>query len=82
MSAPVTTTPGYGWSAPGVFQKGKGKTLAIPMSVHAAARAKLCGMMQKAPYSSSGMLLIKGGEEQCQYDSDTELVFRQVSDGS
>ena len=79
-SIAAATTPGYGWSAPGVFQKGKGKTLAIPMSVHAAAREKLCAMMKKAPYNcSNGVMLVKGGEDQCQYDSDTELVFRQDS---
>ena len=72
------TTPGYGWAGAGVFQKGKGKTLAIPMNVHAANRAKLAGILRSQGFAE-GIILLKGGDEQCQYDSDTELVFRQDS---
>lgn len=71
-------TPGYGWAKQGVFQIGKGKTLAIPMEIHASSRAKLANLM-KARGCADGLVLLQGGDEQCQYDSDTEPVFRQDS---
>ena len=71
-------TPGYGWAKQGVFQVGKGKTLAIPMEIHASSRAKLAGLM-KSRDCPDGFVLLQGGDEQCQYDSDTEPVFRQDS---
>ena len=74
----LTSTPGFGWAAPGVFQKGKAKTLAIPMEVHESSRAKLVQLMRDQG-CAEGVILIKGGDEQMQYDSDTEIVFRQDS---
>jgi Xaa-Pro dipeptidase len=74
----MSSTPGYGWAKQGVFQLGKGKTLAIPMEVHASSRAKLVELL-KSKGQSKGLVLLQGGDEQCQYDSDTELVFRQDS---
>jgi hypothetical protein len=71
--------PGLGWAKvkKPVFQIGP-KTLAIPMSLHLAARKKVVGIMASRGVSS-GIALFKGGEQQNQYDSDTELVFRQDS---
>jgi len=74
----VTNMPGFGWAGAGVFQKGKGKTLAVPMEVHASSCAKLCGILRDRGITS-GVVLLQGGDDQCQYDSDTELVFRQDS---
>lgn len=76
MSA--AAVPGMGWASRGVFQLGKGKTLAIPMSVHASAREKLCALMSQRGISA-GIILIKGGDESYQYDTDTENIFRQDS---
>lgn len=69
--------PGQGWASNSYFQLAKGKTLAIPMSLHEATRAKLVGLMKKSV--PNGIILIKGGEDSCQYDSDTEILFRQDS---
>lgn len=75
------TTPGYGWASTGVFQKGTGRsrTLAVPMSIHASSRNKLMDLLSANYDATSGLVLLQGGEEQCVYDSDTELVFRQDS---
>ena len=67
---------GFGWSKP-VFQLGE-KTLAVPMSLHRACRAKVVDMFRARGFTN-GVILIKGGEEQNQYDTDIELVFRQDS---
>lgn len=74
----MTSTPGFGWASPGVFQKGKSKTLAIPMEVHASSRLKLKGILNEHG-CNEGLVLLKGGDEMMQYDSDTEIVFRQDS---
>jgi hypothetical protein len=67
--------PGAGWATNAVFQLGKGKTLAIPMSVHEAARKKLVAAFS-AKGVSSGIVLLQGGEDQNVYDTDTEVLFR------
>jgi hypothetical protein len=68
--------PGLGWSTPSsVFQLGKGKTLAIPMTLHAAARVKVRGGFDKAGIKT-GICLLKGGDEMFQYDTDVEILFR------
>ena len=73
-------TVGFGWVKPGVFQVGRGKTLQIPMEVHASSRAKLVDLLRQAPYKiATGVLLLKGGEEQSVYDTDGEPLFRQDS---
>ena len=74
----MSSTPGYGWAKQGVFQLGRGKTLAIPMDVHKSSRHKLVELL-KSRGQTCGVVLLQGGDEQCQYDSDTELVFRQDS---
>lgn len=66
--------PGNGWAKP-VFQLGKGKTLAIPMEIHAASRAKLVELFHKKGVQT-GVILLEGGQQQYQYDSDTEILFR------
>jgi Xaa-Pro dipeptidase len=70
--------PGVGWAS--TFQLGKGqkKTLAIPMTLHAAARQKLTDSFADRGMHA-GICLLKGGDERYQYDSDTELLFRQDS---
>jgi Xaa-Pro dipeptidase len=69
--------PGLGWAKKPVFQVGKGKTLAIPMELHASSRAKLVGLMTER--GANGVALFQGGDDINQYDTDTELVFRQDS---
>jgi Xaa-Pro dipeptidase len=61
----------------GTFQLGK-KTLAIPMDLHQASREKLCDEMRKAGVSE-GVVLLEGGKQLNQYDTDTEPIFRQDS---
>ncbi|CAM9170606.1 unnamed protein product, partial [Ectocarpus fasciculatus] len=48
------------------------------MTLHRACRAKVVDLF-RARGLTSGVILIKGGEEQNQYDTDIELVFRQDS---
>ena len=71
----MTSKPGAGWASTGVFQLGKGKTLAVPMEVHALARKKVVAQFA-AQNVVNGVLLLKGGEESTQYDSDTDVLFR------
>lgn len=74
MSTVGSKIPGAGWAQP-VFQLGKGKTLAVPMSLHAHSRKKLeQSFVQKG--MNTGIIFLKGGEQQNQYDTDTEPVFR------
>jgi hypothetical protein len=71
----MSKIPGEGWTKPAIFQLAKNKTLAISMEVHVAAREKLIALFaSKGIYS--GLVIIKGGEEQNLYDSDTNLLFR------
>lgn len=69
-----TNIPGLGWSTP-VFQLGRGKTLSIPMTLHAAARVKVRGGFDTKGIKK-GVLLLKGGGEMHQYDTDCETLFR------
>ncbi len=71
----MATKPGTGWASPAIFQLGKGKTLAVPMEVHALARKKVVAQFA-AKSIVNGVALFKGGEEVTQYDSDTEVLFR------
>jgi hypothetical protein len=66
--------PGFGWVQP-VFQLGRGKTLAISMEVHALARKKVVHLFAEKGIRN-GVLLFKGGEQENQYDTDGELLFR------
>ena len=72
----MSAIPGAGWST-GVFQMHKKKTLAIPMEVHKINREKLCDILRSR--SQSGVVVLQGGTEQNQYDTDTELLFRLYS---
>ena len=74
-----SAVPGLGWAnvKKPVFQIGP-KTLAVPMELHLSARKKVAGILNGRGISS-GIALFKGGEQETQYDSDTELVFRQDS---
>jgi len=74
----MQSTPGFGWASPGIFQVGRGKTLAIPMSLHEVSREKVVQIMRSRGHVG-GIMLLRGGEEQNQYDTDTELLFRQDS---
>uniref|UniRef100_A0A7S0XDB6 Xaa-Pro dipeptidase n=1 Tax=Chromulina nebulosa TaxID=96789 RepID=A0A7S0XDB6_9STRA len=69
--------PGYGWSQP-VYQLGKDKTLAIPMSIHESSRNKLITIL-KSKDITSGIILLRGGEESFIYDTDGENLFKQDS---
>lgn len=77
MSTFGSKLPGVGWAKP-VFQLGKGKTLAVPMELHAIARKKLVKLFAEKEIHH-GIVLLKGGKQEEQYDSDTELIFRQDS---
>ena len=72
MSKFDMSKPGAGW---GMFQLAKGKTLPVPMSVHEASRKKLVSFFHDQGIAE-GIALFQGGEDQCQYDSDTEILFR------
>lgn len=74
----MSVTPGVGWANAAVFQLGKKKTLAVPMEVHEMSRKKMVEAFA-ANGITTGITLFKGGEQQLQYDSDVELVFRQDS---
>lgn len=75
----ASSIPGNGWATPsaGVFQLGRGKTLAIPMDVHVQARKKLVAAFA-ASGNANGIVLMQGGEEYTQYDTDTDVLFRLV----
>jgi hypothetical protein len=78
MSGFDITKPGGGWTksnSKSVFQLGKNRTFAVPMELHVQTRKKLVRMFADKGINS-GILLFKGGEQQCQYDSDTEVIFR------
>lgn len=74
MSA-ADVKPGAGWASPAVFQLGRGKTLAIPMSVHESARKKLVQNLHEKGIKN-GIVLLQGGEDQNVYDTDTEVLFK------
>lgn len=74
MSSFASKVPGVGWARP-VFQLGRGKTLAVPMDVHAASRRKLRSLFAEKGINN-GIILLKGGEQENQYDTDHEPLFR------
>jgi hypothetical protein len=71
----VNTKPGAGWTTPAVFQLGRGKTLAVPMSVHESARKKVVQAFHNKGVKT-GIILLQGGDDQNVYDTDTEVLFR------
>lgn len=71
----IAAKPGAGWASNAVFQLGRGKTLAIPMSVHETARLKLVQEF-KSKGIEKGVILLQGGNETTLYDTDTDLLFK------
>ena len=68
----MSAIPGLGWSQlPKTFQLGV-NTLAVPMTMHKAARLKLVTEMQKRG-AQSGVVLLESGEQTCVYDTDAEV---------
>ena len=54
-------------------------SLSIPMSLFSENRQRLCQSLREEGATPSGSIIIlQGGEQQCRYSSDTEIVFRQV----
>jgi Xaa-Pro dipeptidase len=53
-------------------------TQRVPMRMHSENRARLVKAMHAAGHTR-GVILMQGGSTKCQYDTDTELVFRQES---
>lgn len=54
------------------------ETLKVPMTMHAGNRSRVVDRMRAAGHSS-GVVLMQGGDEKCQYDTDREMIFRQES---
>lgn len=66
-------------NTPSCFQLGS-HTLAVPVSLHATNRKKLCDRLKSANGVSDGaVVLLQGGEQQQQYCSDRDIIFRQES---
>ena len=70
--------PGVGWASSFQLGRGQKKTLAVPMAIHAASRAKVMAALRAAGVTE-GVCLLQGGEDLYQYDTDMEAVFRQDS---
>ena len=71
--------PGLGWAnLPKSFFQNGVRSYKIAFELHAESRQKLVTEMASRGIAS-GVVLLQGGEEQNQYDTDTELVFRQDS---
>lgn len=49
------------------------------MNVHKTARHKLIQLFQRNLSITSGVILLEGGKETCQYDTDTDVLFKQDS---
>ena len=64
-------------AADATFNMGPG-TFVVPMRMHAESRARLVASMREAGFVT-GLVLLSGGEQQTQYDTDTDVVFRQES---
>lgn len=74
----MAAIPGLGWAnVKPVFQLGE-RTFAVPMSLHKAARGKICDEMKKRNVND-GVMLFCGGNQKEAYDSDHEPLFRQDS---
>ncbi len=58
------------------------KPLAVPMSLYAENRQKLCARLQATATTNPGqtaVVLMQGGAEEYRHESDTEKLFRQES---
>jgi Xaa-Pro dipeptidase len=58
------------------FSMGPG-TYEVEMSMHAENRGRLVAAMQAK--GANGLVLLKGGNQECRHDTDTEIIFRQES---
>jgi hypothetical protein len=47
------------------------------MAMHAENRQRLVAAMTSKGHNR-GIVLLQGGKQECRYDTDTEIVFRQV----
>ncbi len=50
----------------------------MPVNLHATNRKRLCERLKSKSVKNGALVLLQGGEEKCLYDTDTEVVFRQV----
>ena len=48
------------------------------MAMHAENRQRLVAAMTSKGHNR-GIVLLQGGKQECRYDTDTEIVFRQVT---
>src|SRR2546423_6792597 len=60
------------------FSMGPG-TLAVPMSRHGEARRRLVERLRRHGVPAEAVVLLQGGEQQSEYDTDRELLFMQES---
>ena len=51
----------------------------VPMSMHAGARQKLVGRLQRRGIAGEAVVLLQGGSNRMKYDTDRELLFEQES---
>eukprot|EP00405_Crypthecodinium_cohnii_P016900 CAMPEP_0206461032 /NCGR_PEP_ID=MMETSP0324_2-20121206/25101_1 /ASSEMBLY_ACC=CAM_ASM_000836 /TAXON_ID=2866 /ORGANISM="Crypthecodinium cohnii, Strain Seligo" /LENGTH=535 /DNA_ID=CAMNT_0053932839 /DNA_START=103 /DNA_END=1710 /DNA_ORIENTATION=- len=80
-TAPLVTdgTIGFDESRQPYFSMGEG-TCRVPMSMHAANRAKLCAALRKRSEIPKGAVIaLQGGEDRSVYDTDTSWSFKQES---
>ncbi|XP_074645434.1 xaa-Pro dipeptidase-like isoform X2 [Tubulanus polymorphus] len=57
-----------------------GSNLKVPLRLHKNNRQRLCNCLKARDDVKSGsVILLQGGETQCRYSSDRELLFRQES---
>lgn len=54
-------------------------TFRVPMSMHADARRRLCERLRRRGVPDAAVLLLQGGAQQNEYDTDRELLFLQES---
>jgi Xaa-Pro dipeptidase len=54
-------------------------TLRVPMSLHAEARERLAERLRRRGVGEGAVVLLQGGEQQTEYDTDRELLFMQES---
>ena len=63
-----------------VSERYRSQPYAYSLCLFTLLAATSCWIFLSSQYDvASGVVLLQGGVEQCQYDSDTELVFRQDS---
>src|SRR5262249_27690569 len=60
------------------YSMGK-ETLRVPMSLHAEARRRLVERLRRQGVSGDAIVLLQGGQQLNEYDTDRELLFMQES---